>query len=362
MITFHEGVEHWQPRRDGFCASGRDSAQLRSLLRPPAPRGTSGGPRMELSAGGGSTGRFAPGSRELGASVRDGWIWRLERRRADWASVAIERRRSHPRGEGVARQSVRLRSCRSPLGWSPSFVVPAPAPGHNPSRAAVPAVVPADGVSSAQTPSSDCFCRSAAAGRTQKNSGDWPKIPPSTCGRWMRFTSSNTAAAAGCGCHRKFSIPSASMRRPASPSATSGPFESATASSAARNPSDTLMPRRAGTSSATFIGSVPLPAAAWSLSPTTRNTITPPCTQSGAAFMSLDSTLTSCRPTAHNLIPSNESGNCFGASVFTTDISRRSPNSPRLWMPSLLSGNAPTWSSSGSVPCDAMRINLGRCV
>jgi len=362
MMAFHEGIEHWQPRRDGLRASGRDPAQLRSVLRPPAPRGASGGPRMELSAVGGSTGRFAPSGRELGAPIRAGRFWRLERRRADGASVAIERGRSHPRGEGVARQSVRLRSCRSPLGWSPSFVVPAPAPGHNPSRAAVPAVVPADGISSAQTPSSDCFCRSAAAGRTQKNSGDWPKIPPSTCGRWMRFTSSNTAAAAGCGCHRRFSIPSASMRRPASPSATSGPFESATASSAARHLSGTLMPRRAGTSSATFIGSVPLLAAAWSLSPTMRNTIMPPCTQSGAAFMSLDSTFTSCRPTVRNSIPSNESGNCFGASVFTTGTSPRSSNFPRLWMPSLLSGNAPTWSSSGSVPCDAMRINLRRGV
>jgi len=362
MIAFHEGVEHWQPRRDGLRASGRDSAQLGSLLRPSAPCGPAGGARVELPSSRDRAGRFSPGGRELGASIRAGRLWRLERRGANGPALSIERCRSRPRRDSASWQPIRLRPGRSPLGWSAPVLVPEQAPRHNPSRPAMPAAVPTNGIPAAEAATSGCFGRSAATGRTQKNSADWPETPPSICGRWMRCTSSSTAAVAGCGCRPRWPIPSATMPRPERPSATLGRFESATENCAARSPLATSMPRPAGTSFAISAESARRQAGVWSSSPTMRSTTTRPCMLSGdtstlRAFVSI-----SCRHTVRNSIPSNGSGSSCGAFASITDASRPWQISPPPWMRNWLSGRAPTLFSSGSAPCEPMRIYLGRRV
>lgn len=362
MIARHESIEHRQPRRDGVRPVGRDSAQLRGPLRSSVARGAAGGAGGALPPDGGNVGRFSAERGVLGSSLRARWLRGFERWGALGEARALEPSESRSGGEGPSRLSFRLRTRGPALGWPTTVGLPETATGRDPSGEAVPTIVPSDGLPIAQTQTPGSLRRSAVTGGTQKNSGNSPLILPSICGRWMRSTSSSTAAVVGCGCPQRCMTRSAAMRRPAKVSATLGPCGYETASSATPSPADDLTPKPAGRSSATCVASAGGQADGSSSSRTTPGTTTPPCTPNGGngrnrLFVSILS-----RRTVRNSIRSSVSGNCSAACGCITATSPRFPNSQRPSMRSSRSGPDPTRFPNGSVRSTKMRKHLGCCV
>ncbi len=362
MLMVHATAGDFRPRGDGPCAPGRDSAQPRCPIRSSVARGLAGGTWLELSRGGQAIGRCAADHRELGPSLRTGRLRRLGRWRTRRATDAIESKAKSAGRGGTAAPSCRLRSSSSVVGRPVIIVVSKETVRGDAARPTVPETFSTIGFSAAHASARSRPSRSGRTSGGKKNSGCWQQIPPSTCGRWMKFTFSSTAADAACGFRPKSEIPCVSMLRCGKVSAISGRFACETVSCALCRRPAISMPRLVGSFCVTSSESAHGPAGVWSSSLTTPNTTTPRSMLPGVWRSNPTSRCSSFLLTAPSSTPSSGFGSWFDASGSTTTTSLPSPSSPSSWMLSSKLGIVQTTSSIDSVRSRTMRINLGRCV
>jgi len=361
-LLVHETARDIRPRGDGPCAAGRDSTQPRGPIRSSVAWGVAGGTWAELPRGGETLGRCAAHRRELGPSFRAGRICGSGRWRARRAAVAIEPEAKDTDRGSAATPPRRLRVTGSTLGWPVIVVVSEEAVWRDATGPAVSATLSAIGFSPAHAPTRGRPSRSGRTSGGKKNSGCWQRIPPSTCGRWMKFTSNSTEADAACGFRPKSKTRYVSTLRCAKRSAISERSVCAMASCAHCRLRATLMPRPAGYFCATCDESAPDRIAAWSSSSTTLNITTPPSMLPGVWHSNPTSRCSFFPLTARSSTRSSGCGNwCddFGSTTTTSSPSLSSASSSML---SSKLGHVQIECSVDSVRWGNMRINLRRCV
>ena len=244
MLVAYEATDDIRPGRDDLGVAGRDTSQPRCPLRSSVARGVAGRRGDELPGSGEGAGRFPWNRGKLGPPFRAARIRSLERGRANGPAQA-----TGPKGDGEGRDSApalssRLWAASSAVGRALVVGFCAEAVRGDPEGAPVPTAFSPIRFPAPQAAPGDRPSRPDPAGGGKKNSADSPSTLKSISGRWTKSISSNMAAGAACGCHRKYGTRFVAMRRPASSSATLALFGSEMDDWSLPNPRRTSIARR----------------------------------------------------------------------------------------------------------------------
>jgi hypothetical protein len=155
----HETTPNLRLRDHDSRLAGRDKSLGRVALRPPLARCLARCPRQQLLSGRRVARAASNYDRTLGAALRGQGFGRLAGDRAVGTPAAVGRTHLAGNRAGLATPPARFGAPAKPLGWKVAFPSPAGLLRCNPGRAAMPTLVPGDGVSAQKTPTSDRTCR-----------------------------------------------------------------------------------------------------------------------------------------------------------------------------------------------------------
>lgn len=155
----HETTPNLRRRHHDSRLAGRDQSLGRVPLRPPATRCFARCPRQQLLSGCRVAGAASNDDRTLGATLRDQGFGRVAGNRAVGTPAAIGRTHLAGNRAGLATPPARIGAPAKSLGWQVALPSPAGLLRSSPGRAAMPTLVPGDGVSAQKTPTSDRTCR-----------------------------------------------------------------------------------------------------------------------------------------------------------------------------------------------------------
>jgi hypothetical protein len=155
----HETTPNLRLRHHDSRLAGRDQSLGRVPLRPPAARCFARCPRQQLLSGRRVAGTASNDDRTLGATLRDKGFGRVAGNRAIGTPTSIGRPHLAGNRAGLATPPARIGAPAESLGWKVALPSPAGLLRCSPGRAAMPTLVPGDGVSAQKTPPSDCPCR-----------------------------------------------------------------------------------------------------------------------------------------------------------------------------------------------------------